>query len=123
MKPNVGDVVVSKEIIDLFKNSVRIIDKRHLYGMWPVDVKDIERLQVFFPEIFEKSDIRERYNIGIGYRGKTMKEDFSKLGFDFEEELVRKLPPVTIPIPWHFLRRAGIDHRKFNFYLTPKEMK
>jgi len=122
MKPKRKDLVVSKEILDLFKNSIRIIDKKHLVGIWPVDARQLKKLQTVLPDLFMDENIMKRYDIAIAYKGKTIKNDFSKIGLEFNEERIIRYPLFGIPIPWRMLRIAGVDHKKFNVVLTPKEL-
>jgi hypothetical protein len=122
MNPNVNDVIVPKELINLFKNSIRIIDKKHLAGMWPVDARQLKKLQAVIPELFAEANIMNKYDIAITYQGKTMKNDFSKVGVDFiEDRIIKDLYIHGIPVPWQLLKKAGIDSKKFNVILTPKQ--
>jgi hypothetical protein len=115
------DIIVPKEILNLFKNSVRIIDKKHLAGMWPVDIGHIKQLQKVLPELFANEAIMKRYDIAITYNGKSMKGDFSKLGLDLIEGRIKNDIFIHgIPVPWQLLKKAGIDHQKFSVYLTPR---
>jgi hypothetical protein len=115
------DIIIPKELLILFKNSVRIIDKKHLAGMWPVDLKQIAKLQKMLPELFGDEAIMKKYDIAITYNGKSMKVDFQKIGLDLiDERRVHDILIHGIPVPWQLIKKAGIDNKKFNFILTPK---
>lgn len=116
------DIIVSKELLNLFKNSVRIIDKKHLAGIWPVDLQQLRKLKELLPEIFLDKAIMKKYDLAIGYQGKTVKNDLQKLGVDLvDTRIINDIFIHGIPVPWHLLRKAGIDYKKYNFYLTPKQ--
>jgi len=122
MKPVIKDIVVSKEILNLFKNSVRIIDKKHLAGMWPVDIRQLQKLQTLLPKLFMEENIMKRYDIAIAYNGKTIQKDFPKIGLvHIDERIIIPIHTQGIIVPWQLLRKAGIDHKKFNIVLTPKQ--
>ena len=122
MKKPLKDIVVSKEILGLFRNSVRIIDKKHLAGMWPVDVRQLVKLKEMLPQLFMDENIMKKYDIAIGYQGKTIKNDLPKLGVELvDERIIKDIFIHGIPVPWHLLRKAGIDYKKFDIVLTPKK--
>lgn len=115
------DIVIPREILNSLPNSVRIIDKKHLAGMWPVNLSHIRQLQNKLPSLFKDESVMNKFNLAITYKGKAMKTDFSKAGIDLIQD--RVLPDILIngiPIPWQFLKKAGIDYRKFEIILTPK---
>lgn len=120
MNPKTKDIIVSKEILNLFKNNVRIIDKRHLAGMWPVDVFMLKRLQDLLPQMFDKN-ILEKYDLAIGYKGKDIKGDFAKAGIKYvDDRIINHILIHGIPVPWQLLKKAGIDHQKFEVVLTQR---
>lgn len=122
MKSNGNDIMVSKEVLKLFKNSVRVIDFWRTQGIVAVDPKILVKLQKVLPEMFDKS-ILDKYNISIAYKGKEIKKDFAKMGFEFKEErFIDKIQLGGIPVSWQLLKKAGIDHQKFDVLLTPKQM-
>ena len=50
-----------------------------------------------------------------------MKDDFVKLGFEFNESrIINNINYHGIPVPWQLLKNAGIDNKKFGIILTPK---
>jgi hypothetical protein len=115
------DIIIPKELLILFKNSVRIIDKKHLSGMWPVDLKQIGKLQKIMPELFRDEAIMKKFDLAVTYNGKSMKVDFHKIGLDLiDERRVQDILIHGIPVPWQLIKKAGIDNKKFNFILTPK---
>ncbi len=116
------DIIIPKEMLDLFKNTTRIIEKNHLSGFWPPDMHNLKQLQKMMPELFGNEAIMKKYNVAITYVGKSMKNDFAKMGFEFNEaRIVNNVLIHGIPVPWQLLKNAGIDHKKFNIMLTPKE--
>lgn len=122
MKTVYKDLVVSKEILGLFQNSVRIIDRKHLVGMWPVDARLLTKLRPMLPELVGDENIMRKYDLAIGYNGKTMKNDFSTIGLDLiEDRIVNNILIHGIPVPWQMLKKAGIDNKKFDVTLTPKK--
>lgn len=124
MKHIKRDIVIPKEMLELFKNSIRIIEKNHLAGFWPPDLMELKKLQKSIPELFGNAAIMKKYDVAITYNGKSMKNDFSKMGFDFSNDrIVTDIFIQGIPVPWRLLKNAGIDHKKFNVILTPKEMR
>jgi hypothetical protein len=123
MKRPLKDIVVSKEILGLFKNSVRIIDRKHLAGMWPVDARQLIKLKDMLPQLFLDENIMKKYDLAIGYNGKTVKKDLPKLGVELvEDRIINDIFIHGIPVPWHLLRKAGIDYKKFDIVLTPKQL-
>jgi len=121
MEPKKNDVIVSKEILNLFKNSVRIVDKRHLAGIFPINPELLERLRKKLPELFDES-ILKKYDIAIGYQGKAMKADFLRFGIDeLDKRIVKNIIIQGIPVPWQLLKKANLYDEKFNIYLTPKQ--
>ena len=121
MKSNVNDIIVSKEVLKLFKNTVRVVDNWHTTGIVATEPKILSRMQKFLPEMFDES-IMKKYDIAIGYKGKEIKNDFARLGMEFPERFTDKILICGIPVPWQLLKKAGIDHQKFNVILTPKQM-
>ncbi len=121
MTPIKKDILIPKELLELFKNSVRIIDKKHLAGMWPVELKYLKQLQKKMPELFGNEAILKKFDFAISYNGKSMKNDLSKIGIEIIDE--RKINNILIhgiPVPWQLLKKAGVDHQKINITLTPK---
>jgi hypothetical protein len=52
---------------------------------------------------------------------KPERNDLAKSGLQvIADRIVPDIWLVGIPIPWILLRRAEIDHRKFEIVLTPK---
>ena len=89
--------------------------------MWPIDLKQIAKLQKMLPELFGDEAIMKKYDIAITYNGKSMKVDFQKIGLDLiEERRVHDILIYGIPVPWQLIKKAGIDNKKFNIFLTPK---
>jgi hypothetical protein len=120
MEKQVNDILVSREVLKLFKTSVRIIDKKHLAGIFPIDPGLLIRLKKTIPEMFNDS-ILKKYNVAVGYQGKTIQSDFAKLGIQEKEiRIENNIWICGIPVPWQMLRKADIDYKKFNVYLTPK---
>jgi hypothetical protein len=118
-----NDIIVSKDVLKLFKNSVRVIDDWHLQGIIAIDPSMLIKLQKVLPEMFGKN-ILEKYSISIAYKGKDIKKDFHKAGFAFNEErLIDKIYLAGIPVSWQLLKKAGIDHKKFDVLLSPKNMR
>ena len=121
MDIKINDVIVSKEILILFKNSVRIVDKKHLAGIFPIDHELLAKLRDKLPELFNDS-ILKRYDIAIGYQGRAMKADFMKFGIDeMDKRIVNNIIIRGIPVPWQLLKKANIYNEKLNIYLTPKQ--
>lgn len=121
MKPEPKDILVPKEILGIFKNSVRIIDKRITAGMWPVEARQFARLRKIVPELFSEANIMNRYNFAVTYTGKKIQNDLVRNGFEFEEKrIIKNIFIYGIPVPWQMLKKAGIDHKKINVILTPK---
>jgi hypothetical protein len=121
MKTTKEDIVLSKEVLNLFKNNVRIIDKKHLSGIIAIDIHMIERLKKVLPEMFDES-IMKKYDISIGYTGKDIKKDFAQMGIEYNEKrIIEHIRLIGIPVPWQLLKKAGIDNQKFNVVLTPKQ--
>jgi hypothetical protein len=115
------DITIPKEVLNLFPNAIRIIDKKHLVGIYPVDPGNLRKLQATIPELFKNEVIKQKFDVAIGYDGKSMKVDFNKLGIPMlPERIVRDIWIHGIPIPWIYLKKAGIDNKKFNFVLVPK---
>lgn len=115
------DLFVPKEMLDLFQNSVRIIDKRGTAGHWPVNAKIISQLKGILPEVFRNEAILKKFDVGINYKGNTIKNDFAKLGLEFNEaRIINNIYFHGIPVPWQLLRNVGIDYKKFDIILTPK---
>jgi|WetSurMetagenome_2_1015567.scaffolds.fasta_scaffold545002_2 hypothetical protein len=119
MKPNAKDIVISKEILDVFRNSVRVVGKPSV-GIYPLEARQLLRIKELVPELFANEAILKKYDLGLSYRGKTMKADFAKLKIEFSEDRIIKIPLVTVPVPWQMLKRANIDYRKIGLCLTPK---
>jgi hypothetical protein len=114
------DITIPKEIFKLFPNAVRITDKRSSIGMWPVDPSKIGKLRTVVPEIFENETIKKKFDIAVGYNGKSMKTDFAKIGIDvMPDRIINNIMLHGIPVPWTYLRKAGIDNKKFNMFLIP----
>jgi hypothetical protein len=151
----VKDIVISKEILALFKNSVRIVDRLHPAGMWPVDMLKLKELQERMPGLLKDKEIMQRYDVAITYKDKVLREkstlikkrtsriridqnkiqkveiagsagvkiqnDFAKLGLvSIEDRIIRRIPLCGLLVPWRWLKKANIDHRKFDLILTPK---
>lgn len=149
------DIVISKEILRLFKNSIRVVDRLHPAGMWPVDMLKLKELQERLPELLKDKDIANRYDIAVIYKDKVLREksvsrkrgslsirtvekeplklkligsagikvqkDFSKLGLvSIEDRIVKNIPLCGLLVPWRYLKKVNIDHRKFDLILTPK---
>jgi len=118
-----NDIIVSKDVLKLFKNSVRVIDDWHLQGIIAIDPSMLIKLQKVLPEMFGKN-ILEKYSISIAYKGKDIKRDFINAGFEFKEErFIDKIHLAGIPVSWQLLKKAGIDHKKFDVLLAPKNMR
>ena len=120
METKVNDVLVSKEVLNLFKNSTRIIDKLHIRGIRMIDAQLLKKLNEKLPEVCTES-IMKKYNLAIGYQGKTVKEDFAKMGIaNIDDRILSDIWIHGIPVPWQLLNKAGIDYKKFNMYYTSK---
>ena len=70
----VKDIVISKEVLALFKNSVRIVDCLHPAGMWPVDMLKLKELQEKMPHLLKDREIMRKYDIAISYKDKVLRE-------------------------------------------------
>ncbi|PKQ63132.1 hypothetical protein BZG02_10240 [Labilibaculum filiforme] len=70
----VKDIVISKEILSLFKGSIRIVDRLHPAGMWPVDILKLKELRERIPELMKDKDIMKRYDVAIVYKDKILQE-------------------------------------------------
>ncbi|HOX74459.1 MAG TPA: hypothetical protein PLB27_07070 [Bacteroidales bacterium] len=117
------DILIPKEILNGLQNSVRIIDKRHLAGYWPVEFRQLKQLQKVLPEIIGNEALANKFDLAIGYKMKPERNDLAKSGLQvIADRIVPDIWLVGIPIPWILLRRAEIDHRKFEIVLTPKGM-
>ncbi|HOB85451.1 MAG TPA: hypothetical protein PKX27_08295 [Bacteroidales bacterium] len=115
------DILIPKEILNGLQNSVRIIDKRHLAGYWPVEFRQLKQLQKVLPEIIGNEALANKFDLAIGYKMKPERNDLAKSGLQvIADRIVPDIWLVGIPIPWILLRRAEIDHRKFEIVLTPK---
>lgn len=116
-----NDIIIPKEILNGLQNSIRIIDKKHLAGYWPVEFKQLRKLQELMPEILGSEALARKYDLAIGYKVKPVRGDLAKSGLQFLED--RVVPGILIrgiPVPWTFLQNAGIDNRRFEVVLTPK---
>jgi len=105
----------------MFQNSIRVIDKKHLAGYWPVDFRQLKQLQKVLPELLGSEALAKKFDLAIAFKGKPIKSDLNKSGFEFIGD--RILPDIWIhgiPVPWPWLKKAGIDYKKFNVVLTPK---
>ncbi len=117
------DILIPKEILNGLQNSVRIIDKKHLAGYWPVEFRQLKQLQKVLPEIIGNEALANKFDLAIGYKMKPERNDLAKSGLQvIADRIVPDIWLVGIPIPWILLRRAEIDHRKFEIVLTPKGM-
>lgn len=125
MRP-VENVLVTKELITLFKNQVRIIDIKHPDGIWPVDIRQLKRLRTLFPELLDDK-ILKGYDVVVTYSGKNMEEDFKRL--EIQMPLVRTLPKnvpsVGIPADLRFLQvlkkyREGLE-KEMEVFMAPKQ--
>lgn len=115
------DILIPKEILNGLQNSVRIIDKKHLAGYWPVEFRQLKQLQKVLPAIMENEALANKFDLAVGYKMKPERNDLVKSGLQvIGDRIVHDIWLVGIPIPWLLLRRAGIDHRKFEIILTPK---
>lgn len=115
------DILIPKEILNGLQNSVRIIDKKHLAGYWPVEFRQLKQLQKVLPEIMGNEAIANKFDLAVGYKMKPERNDLAKSGLQvIADRIVPDIWLVGIPIPWILLRRAEIDHRKFEIVLTPK---
>jgi hypothetical protein len=115
------DIIIPKEMQDVFKNSIRIIDKKHLAGFWPVDLMHLKQLQKMIPELFRDEAIMKKYDIAVTYTGNNMKADLSSIGIEsINDRLIKNIFIYGIPVPWQLLKKAGVDYKKINIVLTPK---
>lgn len=120
--PKNGDIVISKELLVMFNNNVRILEKHPTGGMWPVDISHIKRLQKVLPQLVEQEALQKQYELAIAHKGKSLKADALKSGIAFDaQRIVNKVQLIGIPVPWTLLKKAGIDHKAFDVVLVPKK--
>ena len=119
---NPKGIVISEEILRLFKDEARIVNKKDWIGLFALKAKYIKELQLKFPELMSEK-IAMHYDFSIGYSGTTAKSDFAKFSHTLPEEKVQKYKLIQgIPVPWRLLQKAGLDYKKFNMLLTPKQI-
>lgn len=117
------DLTIPKELLNLFKNSARIVEKKKLAGFWPPDLQILKELEKSLPELFANEAIMKKYDVAVTYTGRAMKNDLKKMGLLFNEErIVKDFFVHGIPVPWQLLKKAGINHQKIGVILVPKEM-
>ena len=87
------DILIPKEILNGLQNSVRIIDKRHLAGYWPVEFRQLKQLQKVLPEIIGNEALANKFDLAIGYKMKPERNDLAKSGLP-----ILKLPAGTSSI-------------------------
>ena len=81
----------------------------------------MKQLQKVLPEIIGNEALANKFDLAIGYKMKPERNDLAKSGLQvIADRIVPDIWLVGIPIPWILLRRAEIDHRKFEIVLTPK---
>lgn len=115
------DLVIPKELLNEFRVTVRVIDKKHLAGMWPVDARIQKIFQERFPRLYENDSILRNYDLAMVYKGRKLKSDLKKLHLDFEKLKIRDDIIINgIPVPWTILRKLNINHRRFDLIYTPK---
>jgi hypothetical protein len=115
------DLVIPREMLNEFKVSIRVIDKRHWQGIWPIDLRIRKVFEQRFPELFKNKYFQENYDMAIVYKGKNLKKDIAKFGFDaIETKVYERIFLRGIPVPWDLLRKLNIDHKKFDVMFTPR---
>lgn len=115
------DLVIPREMLNEFKVSVRVIDKRKWAGMWPVDARIHKLFEHRFPKLYANTTFRENYDLALVHRGKNLKKDIGKLGLELDQSKVFDRVIINgIPVPWTLLKKMDIDHKKFDVVFTPK---
>jgi hypothetical protein len=115
------DLVIPREMLNEFRVSVRVIDKRRWIGIWPIDMRIRKIFEQQFPELFRNKNFLENYEMAIVYKGNNLKKDIEKFGFGaIETKIYERMFIRGIPVPWELLRKMHIDHKKFDVMFTPR---
>lgn len=115
------DLVIPREMLNEFRVSVRVIDKKHWIGLWPIDVGMHKIFEKQFPTLYRNESFRKNYDLAMVYKGRNIKSDLSKLKIDVSKTRTYDGTIINgIPVPWYLLRRMELDYKKFDFVFTPK---
>ena len=119
-----ANIVINARILDKFKGSVRIVDKRYWAGIPAIDAKILEKLRAKLPEIVGDKEIAEMYDFAVVAPTREFSKDFKDLGIKEFSVRIKELKSVRgIPVSWHLLKNAGLDYNKINVVLVPKAVR
>lgn len=115
------DLVIPQELLNEFRVTIRVIDKKHLAGMWPVDARIQKIFHGRFPRLYANENIMKNYDLALVYKGRRLKKDLEKLDLDLNKIRIEEDIIINgIPVPWTILRKLNINHRKFDLIYAPK---
>lgn len=117
-------IVINARVLEKFKGSVRIIDKKYWAGIPAIDAKLLEKLRTKLPQVIGDKEIASMYDFAVVAPTREFSKDFKDLGIKEFSVRIKELKSVRgIPVPWYLLRDAGFDYNKINVILVPKAVR
>ena len=116
------EIVIPPELLKLFKKEpIRIIDiTTQTEGMYPTRKEHFEIFKKMMPELFKNRSIMGKFDVALTYTGNTIKDDLAKIGIDLPYRIWDNWRLTGIAAPPILMDKAGINQKKFKFFLVPK---
>lgn len=115
------DLVIPQGLLTKFSNAVRIIDKKNIVGIKPLNPELLTKMESSFPEFFNDKRFQSNFEVALTYKGRNIKGDMEKAGIKLDQSRISKDIFIRgIPVPDKFLKDLALNPAKFGIIFAQK---